>query len=144
MNLRRAIKKELTPALQAIICKYPIETIYLFGSGVESNKKKKIHDIDIGILLAKKKVGKKSRSGYGAEIEIEAKLQNALHLAGKIDVRVLNHADPIFVLEVIKKGFVLFEKKSETRINFEFQIYKMVEEKVALLQKMRRYRREYQ
>ena len=138
MTPREVSKKKLKEVLKPIIEKYPIEVIYLFGSKAEPRRKP--NDIDIGILLDEKK--KKSKSDFGDEIEIEVFLQKALKLYEKIDVKILNGRNPLFVHEVITPQEILYKRDIATKVNFEVANYYKCQEELFFRRKLRFYQKE--
>lgn len=83
---------------------------YIFGSFVKSDE---IEDIDIGIFALDNELEN--------PLEYELKLEGDIETSTKIpvDVRVLNNAPASFVFNVIKGGYLLIDRDSNLRADFE-------------------------
>ena len=85
--------------------KYRIKLILLFGSQV-NKKTHKMSDIDIGILLEKNNLG----------FQRFSRLLNAfqkLFPDKKIDLAIMNNADPLFLKKILENYKVLFGNKKQ-------------------------------
>ncbi|MEW6097535.1 MAG: nucleotidyltransferase domain-containing protein [bacterium] len=101
--------------LKNISKKYGLSLIILFGSYVNDTISDK-SDIDIGVWVANGKIVEET------EEEIFSAFINLLK-RDKIDLVILNYADPLLQFEVASKGMVLYEsRKGEFN---RFQVFAM-------------------
>lgn len=96
--------------------KYDVEMVILFGSQAKGLARID-SDIDLGILLAK------------YPIPVEEELQLCLDLVGavqtgKVDMVILNHADPFLCYEAACHGIIVYEKKPSTFDHFKVMAFK--------------------
>ncbi len=91
--------------IKKIARKYKIKLLLMFGSQV-SKKIHQLSDIDIGVLFEKN------------QISFE-KYSNLLHdlgkffPEGKLDVAIMNNADPLFLAKILENCRLLFGKKKD-------------------------------
>ena len=91
--------------IEKIVKKYKIKLLLLFGSQI-NNKTHQLSDIDIGCLFENNQIS-------------FAKYSNLLHdlnkmIPGKkVDVAVINHADPLFLAKILENCQTLFGKKQD-------------------------------
>lgn len=90
-----------------------VASVYLFGSAA-SAKEKAASDIDIAILL------KPNVNPYKPS-DIQLKIMSDLEmlLKKRVDVVLLNSADPILEHQIRKHGIILIDKAPDTRIAYE-------------------------
>jgi len=96
--------------------KYDVEMVILFGSQAKGLARSD-SDIDLGILLAK------------YPIPVEEELQLCLDLVGavqtgKVDMVILNHADPFLCYEAACHGIIVYERKPSTFDRFKVMAFK--------------------
>lgn len=96
--------------------KYDIEMVILFGSQAKGLARPD-SDIDLGILLAKH------------PIPVEEELQLCLDLVGavqtgKVDMVILNHADPFLCYEAACYGIAIYERKPLLFDRFKVMAFK--------------------
>ncbi|MFQ6043934.1 MAG: HepT-like ribonuclease domain-containing protein [Candidatus Poribacteria bacterium] len=96
--------------------KYDVEMVILFGSHAKDLARPD-SDIDLGILLAKH------------PIPVEEELQLCLDLVGavqtsKVDMVILNHADPFLCYEAACHGIVICEKHPSIFDRFKVMAFK--------------------
>ncbi|MEA2012799.1 MAG: nucleotidyltransferase domain-containing protein [Verrucomicrobiota bacterium] len=91
-----------------------IEIAYIFGSAKDGVVKDK-SDVDIALFLKK---------GYDIFLEftIADRLESLLN--EKVDITILNKANPVLSYEVLRNGVRLFEKNHEKRAFVELCIFK--------------------
>ncbi|OIO83224.1 MAG: hypothetical protein AUK32_10410 [Candidatus Aquicultor secundus] len=112
-NIAEKIRRVLEPDKNILL-------VYLFGSAV-TGKYHAGSDIDIGVLL---------RSCPDRLLCVEEslllsdKLANAL-ATDKIDLIILNIADPLLSFEVATKGMLVFEQRSGLADEFRLKAVKM-------------------
>lgn len=95
---------------------YNVEMVILFGSQAKGLARSD-SDIDLGILLAKH------------PIPVEEELQLCLDLVGavqtsKVDMVLLNHADPLLCYEAVCHGIVIYEGKPSIFDQFKVMAFK--------------------
>lgn len=95
---------------------YRVEMVILFGSQAKGAARPD-SDIDLGILLVKH------------PIPVEEELQLCLDLVGavrtgKVDMVLLNHADPSLCYDAACHGIVIYEKKPGTLNRFKVRAFK--------------------
>ncbi|MBM3242080.1 DUF86 domain-containing protein [Candidatus Poribacteria bacterium] len=96
--------------------KYDVEMVILFGSQAK-NSARPDSDIDLGILLVKH------------PIPVEEELQLCLDLVGvvqtgKVDMVILNHADPFLCYEAACYGIAIYERKPLLFDRFKVMAFK--------------------
>jgi uncharacterized protein YutE (UPF0331/DUF86 family)/predicted nucleotidyltransferase len=96
--------------------KYDIEMVILFGSQAKGLARPD-SDIDLGILLAKH------------PISVEEELQLCMDLVGavqtgKVDMVILNHADPFLCYEAACHGIAIYEGNPSTFDHFKVMVFK--------------------
>lgn len=88
-----------------------VSAAYLFGSAAHGQPAR---DIDIGL------VADSVPSEWAPELALAADLETASGIRDvELDVRVLNGGDPVFLNNVLRDGFLLYEADRERRIMFE-------------------------
>ena len=92
-------------ALGKIAKKYGIKLVLLFGSQV-NKKTHKMSDIDIGILLEKNNLNFKKFSNLLNNFQ-------KLFPGKKIDLAIMNNADPLFLKKIFENYQLIFGSKKE-------------------------------
>lgn len=88
---------------------------YIFGSFASEDS---FQDIDVGIFTS----GVNDRSPLRLELEIEADLEDAIHIP--VDVRIINNAPLSFIYNILKNKIVIVDNDKSLRADFEGLVYK--------------------
>ncbi|GAB4409631.1 MAG: nucleotidyltransferase domain-containing protein [Thermodesulfovibrionales bacterium] len=88
---------------------------YIFGSFVS---KESFKDADVAIFIS----GIETKSPLKLELEIEAELEDAIHIP--VDVRIINNAPLSFIYSLLKNNIVVVDKDISLRTDFEGLVYK--------------------
>jgi len=83
---------------------------YIFGSFISEDVFK---DIDIGVFVS----GAEGKSLLTLELMLEGEVGDAIHIP--IDIRIINHAPPSFVYNMLKGGIVIVDANKPLRSDFE-------------------------
>lgn len=94
-----------------------VTAVYLFGSTAAGSEISS-SDIDIAILL------KHGVNPYKPDIQLKIMSDLELLLKKRVDVVLLNSADPILEHQVRKHGKVLIDKNPKVRITYEVEARK--------------------
>lgn len=116
MKLTKSQKQQLKTLCQ----KYPINTLYLFGSRAVG-KISKLSDWDFAIQL---KDAVKPAKFFDYQIKLNSELMRLLNLeVGKLDVVILNSEETPLLLKynIIKDGQVLYCQNQDQRQDLEFE-----------------------
>lgn len=106
MKITRAQKIELKKVSE----KYNIKLMLVFGSVATGNDRAD-SDMDIGILFEKE-------IDFSGHLRVQGELQNIFQK--KIDIAILNHANPLLMSEVSKNPILLYGDKKEL---LKFRLY---------------------
>lgn len=96
-----------------------IQFAYLFGSTARGNVHP-LSDYDIGVFIDLKK---EPPSPYGIKGLITAMFAGILP-TGKIEIVILNSANPMLAFEIIDKGKLAFKKDPKIHHDFVFRAYR--------------------
>lgn len=94
-----------------------VSAVYLFGSAAIGTETA-ASDIDIAILL------KPGVNPYKPDIQLKIMSDLELLLKKRVDVVVLNRADPILERQIRKHGIILIDKAPDVRIAYETEARK--------------------
>lgn len=108
------ISKLQQSKIRKLAKKYPLVTIYIFGSQA-SGKIGPLSDYDIAILLDQRI---KSDRYHCLQLEILSKL-NSILASDRVDLVILNKANAILAMKIITEGKILFSCDEISRIAFE-------------------------
>jgi len=101
--------------LNALLEKYNIKLIYIFGSYAKG-KNDKNSDLDIAVLLEKGYNPLDKLSLIGDFIDIFKR--------NDIDLVILNDANPVLEHQVIKYGKLVYMKDEDTKVFYEVRVLK--------------------
>lgn len=104
---KKVLIEEISDILKA---KEYILFAYLFGSFISGDVFK---DIDIGVFIS----GAESKSLLKLELMLEGEVEDAIHMP--VDIRIINHAPPSFVYNMLKGGIVIVDANKPMRTDFE-------------------------
>jgi predicted nucleotidyltransferase len=90
-----------------------INLAYLFGSHAKG-RITPMSDVDIAVLL-----GNKIDPKVYLDIQLELSGRLSSHLDKKVEVVILNRADPRLSYQIIKYGKIVFKKDRNVKANFE-------------------------
>jgi len=96
-------KQEIS--LKKLARKYKIRLILLFGSQV-NNKIHQMSDLDISVLFEEEKINFKNISQVIMDL-------GDIFPEQKVDVAIINHADPLFLKKILEKCRLFYGKKSD-------------------------------
>lgn len=108
------ISKLQQSKIRKLAKKYPLVTIYIFGSQA-SGKIGPLSDYDIAILLDQRI---KSDKYYHLQLRILSEL-NSILASDRVDLVILNKANTILAMKIITEGKTLFSCDEISRIAFE-------------------------
>lgn len=116
MKLIKTQKQQLNKICQ----KYPINTLYLFGSRV-TGKISKFSDWDFAAQL---KDTVKPSKFFDYKIKLNSELMRLLHLdVGELDLVILNREEIPLLLKynIIKEGEIIYCRNQDQRQDLEFE-----------------------
>jgi predicted nucleotidyltransferase len=96
---------------------YDVEMVIIFGSQAKGLARSD-SDIDLGILLAKHPIPAKE------ELQLCLDLVGAVQ-TGKVDMVILNHADPTLCYEAACHGIVIYERQYAIFDRFKLMAFKL-------------------
>lgn len=108
------IAARLREFLPAILCNYPVEAAYIFGS-VARGVATPLSDIDIGVLLTN---SLPAHERLNLELSIQAAIEDETGLA-PVDVRSLNDAPLLVKGRIVQQGNLVYERNRRSRVVFE-------------------------
>jgi predicted nucleotidyltransferase len=88
---------------------------YIFGSFISEDVFK---DIDVGVFIS----GAEGKSLLTLELMLEGEVGDAIHTP--VDIRIINHAPPSFVYNILKGGIVIVDANKPLRSDLEGLVYK--------------------
>lgn len=91
----------------------PVELVFLHGA-LAKDRMKLLSDVDVAVLF------KAEEYSYQNISKIILKLEDILKRED-IDLGVLNHASPLFWMQVLKKGMVLYARSRRVLQNFRLR-----------------------
>ena len=116
------IKELLLKASPELCRRHGVDLAYLYGSA-HSDRFGLHSDIDIAVRFEKTFA---SADYFLLTTPLETELQKLLN--GKIDLTILNLAQPLLRYEVIKNGLILFAKDNERLALFHIRAYRDYED----------------
>jgi len=88
---------------------------YIFGSFISEDIFK---DIDVGVFIS----GAEGKSQLTLKLMLEGEVGDAIHTP--VDIRIINHASPSFVYNMLKGGIVIVDANKPLRSDFEGLVFK--------------------
>ncbi len=115
----KALLAKLEPAFYQ---KYGVTLAYLFGS-INSERFTAESDVDAAILF-EEKIAPMERFRHTALFQLALRKR----LQRKVDVTILNFAQPLLCYEVVKGGSVLYAANPELVFHFQNRTYRVYED----------------
>ncbi|MEZ4714146.1 MAG: nucleotidyltransferase domain-containing protein [Caldilineaceae bacterium] len=129
------IIEQLHQCAAQVLCDFPVDIAYLYGSVANKRPLINTSDIDIAIVLADQ-----TRSPYAQlmlETEIQAALEDACQLS-QIDVRTINQAPITVQGPIVQEGILLYSREKAQRVAFEVNVRKQYFDYLPMIERMQR------
>ncbi|MBI4125013.1 MAG: nucleotidyltransferase domain-containing protein [Deltaproteobacteria bacterium] len=111
LRLKQALRRQ--GVLTSFFKRQPVELVFLHGA-LAKDRMKALSDVDIAVLF------KDEKYSYENISKIILKLEDILKRED-IDLGVLNHASPLFGMQVLKNGILLYARSPRALKNFRLQ-----------------------
>lgn len=111
VHLATVLRKR--PVLKRFFQRQPVELVFLHGA-LAKDRMKALSDVDVAVLF------KDGKYSYENISKIILKLED-IFKREDIDLGVLNHASPLFGMQVLKNGILLYARSPRALKNFRLQ-----------------------